>query len=287
MKLKHLSILCLTILTISCQKVKNEKQIVKTPLSDSVTEINAKKQSEKEDPDFPLKNNLAKIDKELSITYDSLSKDYNGSSAEKFLPMFEKQLQKDLKSKLTYHHKLDSLSKRISIIRTNGINFYSFDDMTGGSMRYQETYIQYKVPDGNIQVKKVDDEGLVTNAYPIKVNRVNYLLVISRSESSNSSGSANLRVFLLKGNKLIQTGDLFPRDNFEVKNAYLKKDNSLNGIMTDKVFRIYKYGEVVTYDMERLRFNTKTNIVSYDAFAFGKNGIYKTGKRIAWEFKKK
>jgi len=232
-----------------------------------------------------LHYNLAKIDNELSAIYDSLSVSPYGSSAEKYLPLFKTRLIKHLKNKLTFEQPLDSLNKRINIRRLNGINIYSFDDMTGGSMRYDVTYVQYMGAANAVQVEELPDEGLITDAWPFIFRGKNYFLLLSRSICGNSCGTVNLRIFKKGKDHLIQTGNLFPTESFEIKNKYWKQGESLNGVLAKAVFRIHKYGEVVTYDMENLRFDVNSNIVSYDAFAFGDNGIYKTGKRIAWALK--
>ena len=229
-----------------------------------------------------------KIDNELSMIFDSLSHDSNGGSVEKFMPLFEKQLKKHLKSKLSFNHLLSSLSKRIKIIRLNGINFYSFDDLMGGSMRFYKTYAQYMNSNRVIQVQELGDEGFVSEAYPFTNEGNSYILIISYSQGSTICFAANLRVYSVK-DKLTMTGVFFPHDNFEVHNKYLKKGESMNGVLTaNNVFRIYKNGQSAEWDMNHLQFDIKTNKVSYKAFAFGKNdSICETGKRISWRLIKR
>jgi len=258
----------------SSKKVDNDSYI-----SDSIT-TNFLKDT--------LNYTTEKIDRELSHIYDSLSVDCYGGSAEKFLPLFEKQLKRHLKSKLTYNHTLSRLSKRIKIIRTNGINFYSFDDMMGGTMRYDKTYIQYMTPNRVIHVQELEDEGFVSEAYPFNLDGSSYILVISYSQGSTICLSTNLRVYSIK-DQVKTTGIFFPHDNFEIHNQYLKKGESMNGVLTaGNVFRIYKNGQSAEWDMDHLHFDSKTNTISYKEFAFGKNdSICDTGKRIEWRLKRR
>ena len=125
-----------------------------------------------------LQYNLAKIDNELSAIYDALAV---GSypNTEKYLPLFKTRLIKHLKNKLTFDQPLDSLSKRIKINSLSGINIYSFDDMTGGSMLYEVSYLQYKDFDNAVKVEELSDEGLITDAWPFIFRGENYFLLLS------------------------------------------------------------------------------------------------------------
>lgn len=260
--MKKLLLLILILIFINCSNKKQEQPINKEATIDKSEVLDSKAEN---------------IDKELTALYDSVSVSFYGESSEKYLPLFQEKLETYLADSLTFYNELDSLSSRIRILTSKDglVKIYSYDDMSGGSMRYDQSYIQYKADD-IIHYKMMEDYGLVSDIYDFKYQDKPYYLVISNAKCGGNCGSTNLRIYLLEGDNIVQTGKLFPKDRFNNK-------ESENGYVDGDIFTIHKYSfGVLTYNFEELRFDSDKRIVSYDEW----NVEDKTkGDRISFELK--
>lgn len=278
------TIIILIILSLLSCNTNNSKKEDNTEVTTSIEKVSELKNTIEESKDIvevALYDESAPLEIRLCQLYDIAEANDSGEK----LPAFTELLTQNLNNKSLYNDSLVFLSEKIRIIKLDNLKFYSYDDMTGGSMRYIKSYMQYLGEDGDVYYIELEDRGTINFAYEFRDNAKKMILLISHLKCGNSCCTAYLRVFERTANTYLQTAELFPQKGSELYERYFDKEEGLNGYMDQGMLGIHKYtAGVITYNFENIEFDTKTNLLSYDEYHTNDEGeAVPTGKRI--EFK--
>ncbi|MEI8204659.1 MAG: hypothetical protein WCH34_16695 [Bacteroidota bacterium] len=258
---KNQFLFLILIISVSCKQDKPKPVVVKevTPL------IEVKKKVVINDTISKEKKNqteIEKIDNELSVAFDKLN-----TNTDSIAKLFTKQLKKALLKEITFNNALTELSKRIKIITSsdNKIMFYSWDDKTGGTWHSINSLAQYKSENGQVHVKQLNSKnegntGEFTDCSIYQVNKLSFdgkVFYLTMGWGTHGCGNQHdiVQVFRIVKSKLVKYKSFFPNN----------KDLAIEYPRQDKL---------------NLKFDSKTNEISYNEFK-GKDQLYEpTGKTI-------
>lgn len=124
------------------------------------------------------------------------------------------------------------------------------------------------------------ETAIVTDTFNFKYKNSDYCLVVARANCGASCGNIHLIVYEVENGSYIMTDKLFPKDRFQYPNSSIDI-----GAVT--LFRNTPNLDDLTAFTERIDFNSKTRIVTYDEFIedIEDGYIYPTGKKISWELR--
>jgi hypothetical protein len=209
---------------------------------------------------------LRKIDGDLVKAYKRIINDDSDLRYDSFAPAFERQLIKELKKPVTFENSLDSLSKYISVVKSEDgkIKFYSWDDLTGGTWHHINCIAQFKSGNGKVMVHQLNGKDPYSDSQIYKVYQINSGLKISyltlgAGTYGNGHEHRIVQIFFITDDKL----------------------EKCNSCFTTKGDLIIVYARI---EKANLAFDPKTLQLSYNEFKESDGFLLSTGKIITLKF---
>ncbi len=264
-KIQHLIFATITVFFLSCLKKPVVKfKIIKILLvliflSPYIGQKNV----------FCQTTELEKIDNELTTAFKIMIEADYRVRYDSLAPAFKKKLKNELSKRQTFYHSFDSLSKYISIVFSNDqrLKTFSWDEKSGGSWHSMAVFAQYKTKSGQIiahQFNMNDDEMLVgytdSKIYEISeitINNKKHYLTFAWGTHGCGKHHVIAQIFRIKGKNLIKCNECF-EDSIDLV-VIAQRGSKFN-----------------------IRFNSKTNEISYNEYVFKDEYgyYYSTGSQV-------
>ncbi|MEO6981386.1 MAG: hypothetical protein ABI113_23530 [Mucilaginibacter sp.] len=130
-------------------------------------------------------------------------------SLEKANDFFQQKLKEyTVKYQLTLKQrflKIENLN--VAVSGDGNLKCYSWDDGTGGTMRYYKNVIQYKI--GNQLFSESIETGMLDEIYTIKIRNITYYLVTHFAQAMSGYYSEGISMWTIKNGRLYMNPKLF------------------------------------------------------------------------------
>jgi hypothetical protein len=216
---------------------------------------------------FSQTSTLRKVDGDLVKAYKKIVSDDSDSRYQNSAPAFKRQLLNELKKPITLENSLDSLSKYITIVKSEDgkIKFYSWDDLTGGSSHNITCMAQFKAGNGSVMVQQLNGKDPYSDSHIYRVYQIdNALKTLYLTFGAGTYGNGH-------EHKIVQI--------FSIANDKLDKCNSC---FTKKGDLIIVHARI---EKAKLTFDPKTLQLSFNEFKEHDGFLLSTGKTITLKFK--